>query len=83
MTNSEPTYPSTEGTHVLYKEEGNTVRLLPHDGSGEYHVRICEYLGNGECGTYSDTIIVNLVETDQPTDSSVTSIVLSADDDLN
>jgi len=59
--NSNPTYPTREGDKYIYLSESsaNSTSLDAFNGSGVYHVRVCEYLG-GACGVYSNEIEVSL-----------------------
>lgn len=76
--NSGPTYPCRSGDKYNYLSSPSATSdtLTAFDGSGAYHVRVCEYLG-GKCGTYSNEITVNL-NTSGDYDE-VTSIVLTGD----
>lgn len=56
-----PTYPPRHSDKAVYVDSGNTYKWLnDFDGPGTYYVRVCEYLGNGACGTYSNQISVFL-----------------------
>ncbi len=59
--NEGPTYPTRSGDKYLYysNPEADSATLTAFKGSGEYHVRVCEYLG-GACGKYSNEITVEL-----------------------
>ena len=59
--NSSPTYPLRSGDKYQYYSNPTTKEgtLSAFDGSGTYHVRVCEYLG-GKCGVYSNEIEVAL-----------------------
>ncbi len=37
-------------------------KVWPKFGAGTYYVRVCEYLGNNTCGTYSNEITITLGE---------------------
>lgn len=56
-----PTYPtrSTDRYHYFSSPETVTDTLTAFDGAGDYHVRVCEYLG-GKCGKYSNEVVVTL-----------------------
>ncbi len=58
---SGPTYPLRDGDKYIYMAEPDDsyVELFAFDGSGTYHVRVCEYLG-GVCGVYSNEVEVGL-----------------------
>jgi len=58
---SGPTYPTRTGDQFEYYSDPGTRSgtISAFDGSGTYHVRVCEYLG-GRCGTYSNEIVVDL-----------------------
>jgi hypothetical protein len=59
--NSDPTYPTRDGDKYIYisnPDEKNT-SVDTFSGSGTYHVRVCEYLGEA-CGLYSNQIEINL-----------------------
>lgn len=59
--NEGPTYPLRSGDKYHYFTETNkdSDTLEAFDGSGEYYVRVCEYLG-GKCGVYSNQVKVSL-----------------------
>lgn len=59
--NAAPTYPTREGDSYIYLSDpsASTATLDAFSGSGEYHVRVCEYLG-GACGVYSNETTTNL-----------------------
>ncbi len=61
--NSLPTYPTRSGDKYIYLSDpsANKATLHAFDGGGAYYVRVCEYLSGGTCGTYSNEISVNLV----------------------
>lgn len=56
-----PTYPTREGDRYNYLSESTASEsaLEAFDGSGTYHVRVCEYLG-GACGVYSNEVTTQL-----------------------
>lgn len=56
-----PTYPTRDGDQYIYLSDpsAKSASLEAFDGAGQYHVRVCEYLG-GKCGVYSNEIVVNL-----------------------
>jgi hypothetical protein len=60
---SGPTYPTRSGDKYNYYADPNkkTDSLTAFDGSGNYYVRVCEYLG-GSCGVYSNEIMLSLGE---------------------
>jgi len=60
--NENPTYPTRSGDKYKYFSDPSAYYLVlsPFDGSGDYYVRVCEYLGDGVCGVYSNQISVNL-----------------------
>ncbi len=82
--NPSPTYPTRSGDKYLYysSPDSRTSNVTAFNGSGSYHVRVCEYLG-GTCGVYSNQIEVYLEgeaeETTKETTESgaVNSIALS------
>lgn len=53
-----PEYPGDE-YHYYNDPSARNDTLDPYDGSGNYYVRVCEYLG-GACGIYSNEITVEL-----------------------
>lgn len=59
--NAAPTYPTREGDQYIYLSDpsAKTTNLEAFDGSGSYHVRVCEYLG-GACGVYSNESVTQL-----------------------
>jgi len=59
--NPNPEYPLRSGDQYHYYSDPNSERdtLIPFDGSGQYYVRVCEYLG-GKCGVYSNEVEVIL-----------------------
>lgn len=59
--NANPTYPTRDGDKYAYYSSPtqNKGKTTAFNGSGEYYVRVCEYLG-GKCGTYSNQIQVGL-----------------------
>lgn len=59
--NAGPTYPTRSGDkyHYYSDPDRRTDTLTAFDGSGQYYVRVCEYLG-GKCGVYSNQITVDL-----------------------
>jgi hypothetical protein len=60
--NENPVYPCREGDQYHYYSDP-TARVDTLDafgGSGTYHVRVCEYLGD-KCGVYSNQITLNLI----------------------
>jgi len=57
-TNTAPNYPPGSGVQAYYTN-GTSKTINAFDGAGTYYVRICEYL-DGTCGTYSNTITVDL-----------------------
>lgn len=60
--NPGPTYPTRSGDKYYYdgSPSANTYGGIdPFSGSGDYYVRVCEYLG-GACGVYSNEIKVTL-----------------------
>jgi len=66
-----PTYPGDK-FHYYTDPDKNSDTLRAFDGSGIYHVRVCEYLG-GKCGVYSNEIKVKLGEdasSDKDTDKT-------------
>ncbi len=65
--NENPTYPTRSGDRYHYKGVHSTSDwIAPFNGDGSYYVRVCEYLGGGECGVYSDQIQVELGNADDP-----------------
>lgn len=56
-----PTYPTRKGDKYHYHSnpEEDDDKLEAFDGTGEYYVRVCEYLG-GKCGIYSNEIKMSL-----------------------
>lgn len=65
--NENPEYPgrSGMGDKYVYLNDNAADELMLNKmvGDGEYYVRVCEYLG-GECGTYSNEIMVTLTKPD-------------------
>jgi peptidoglycan hydrolase-like protein with peptidoglycan-binding domain len=59
--NAGPTYPTREGDKYIYLNDpaAKSATLHAFGGSGNYHVRVCEYLG-GACGAYSNEATVQL-----------------------
>lgn len=59
--NGGPEYPTRSGDMYNYYSHPKTERgtVYGFDGSGDYYVRVCEYLG-GKCGVYSNQIKVGL-----------------------
>ena len=59
--NAAPTYPTREGDQYIYLSDpsAKSTTLEAFDGSGSYHVRVCEYLG-GACGVYSNESVTQL-----------------------
>lgn len=60
---SGPVYPTRDGDryHYFSSPDTRTDIIDAFDGSGDYYVRVCEYL-DGQCGEYSNEIVVGLVE---------------------
>jgi peptidoglycan hydrolase-like protein with peptidoglycan-binding domain len=61
--NAGPTYPTREGDQYQYFSESSRTESDPlsaFNGSGTYHVRVCEYVG--VCGVYSNEVEVTLQE---------------------
>jgi len=60
--NEGPTYPTRSGDKYKYFSDPSAYYLVltPFDGPGEYYVRVCEYLGDGVCGTYSNEVKASL-----------------------
>ncbi|MEK7623530.1 MAG: hypothetical protein AAB408_02560, partial [Patescibacteria group bacterium] len=54
-----PTLGTARALPVGYKRY---TKIWPKDGAGTYYVRVCEYLGNNTCGTYSNEITVSVGE---------------------
>lgn len=52
-----PTFGSALAMPVGYKR---FTKIWPKEGAGTYYVRVCEYLGNNTCGTYSNEITVEV-----------------------
>ncbi len=61
---AEPTYPTREtDTYQYISDQTQTsLTLNAFDGSGTYYVRVCQYLGSGKCGVYSNEVTVELEE---------------------
>jgi hypothetical protein len=59
---SNPSYPPRSVDSVEYSGEkySGKVQIKAVSGSGAYYVRVCEYLNNGACGTYSNELSVQL-----------------------
>jgi peptidoglycan hydrolase-like protein with peptidoglycan-binding domain len=59
--NTAPTYPTREGDRYIYLSDpsASSTTIEAFDGSGTYHVRVCEYLG-GACGAYSNEATTQL-----------------------
>ncbi|KXK26743.1 MAG: fec operon regulator FecR [candidate division WS6 bacterium OLB20] len=57
-SNSGLVYPPGSGVNAHYTG-GTTKTVDAFDGPGTYYIRVCEYL-NGTCGTYSNTVSVDL-----------------------
>jgi len=62
--NASPTYPTRSGDKYHYFSSPNqsSDTLTAFSGDGTYYVRVCEYLGSGKCGVYSNQITVNLTK---------------------
>ena len=60
--NDEPTYPTKSGDKAVlsYNKVSGERDLHAFDGPGTYYVRVCEYLGGGKCGTYSNEVEIEL-----------------------
>ncbi len=60
--NSNPTYPTRSGDKYSYHSDPSSYysTLTSFDGAGKYYVRVCEYLGDGKCATYSNQAETNL-----------------------
>jgi hypothetical protein len=60
-----PTYPTRKNDRYHYHSNPHKDYdlLKAFDGKGEYHVIVCEYLG-GNCGVYSNEIVIYLDEED-------------------
>lgn len=59
--NSNPTYPTRTGDKYTYHSSPDSYysKLAAFDGPGKYYVRVCEYLGDGKCATYSNEVETN------------------------
>ena len=59
--NEGPTYPTRSGDKYVYHSSPDSYysELTAFDGSGTYYVRVCEYLGDGKCATYSNQVEVD------------------------
>ncbi|MDA3840482.1 MAG: Kazal-type serine protease inhibitor domain-containing protein [Patescibacteria group bacterium] len=59
--NSNPTYPTRTGDKYAYHSSPDSYysKLTAFDGPGTYYVRVCEYLGDGKCATYSNQVETN------------------------
>ena len=60
-----PEYPVREGMdEFLYFEadQEHEAWIYPFQGEGQYFVRVCEYLGDGQCGAYSEQLETELWE---------------------
>jgi hypothetical protein len=87
--NEHPTYPTRDGDmysfysnvsfgSATYSDEPiSSAKLKAFDGTGTYYVRVCEYLGNGTCGIYSNEIAMQL----EAAASTVNSIALTQSGD--
>lgn len=55
-----PEYPARKGDQAHYVESTSTdsFHVKPHDGSGEYFVRVCAYNGEG-CEVYSNEVTLS------------------------
>jgi len=64
--NKYPTYPTGSGDKYHYYSDSSKRddSLNAFNGTGDYYVRVCEYLG-GKCGVYSNQIKVSLGEQKQ------------------
>jgi hypothetical protein len=62
--NDKPQYPIRNGDKYQYfsSPDKELADLHAFDGTGVYHVRICEYLGDGVCGVYSNEVEINLIK---------------------
>ncbi|MFC1598055.1 fibronectin type III domain-containing protein [Patescibacteria group bacterium] len=68
--NASPTYPPRSGDYAKYVSDGTTTaEITPYAGTGVYYVRVCEYLGNGTCGTYSNYDVRYLIEEEPDVES--------------
>ncbi len=57
-----PTYPTRDSDELLsYDSSSRDDAILDaFDGAGTYYVRVCEYIGGTECGTYSNEVEIEL-----------------------
>jgi len=60
--NPNPVYPTRPGDLAVYRGQNETpeVRLQAFNGTGEYFVRVFEFLGGENTGIVSETLSVNL-----------------------
>jgi len=80
--NQGPTYPTRSGDKYHYYSDPNRTSdtLSDFSGSGTYYVRVCEYLGGGQCAKYSNEITVTLGDGSADNSSGeVESITLSGE----
>lgn len=57
--NPNPTLGQARALPVGYKRY---TKIWPKDGAGTYYVRVCEYLGQNTCGTYSNEVTITVGE---------------------
>ncbi|MBN1618932.1 FecR domain-containing protein [Candidatus Dojkabacteria bacterium] len=76
-TYANPVYP---GSYYIYLSgSGSRNYTWAMTDGVTYHFRVCQYLGNGTCGTYSNDIVVTApAKAEQPPVSSVSSISASS-----
>lgn len=59
--NPNPEYPTREGDYFHFVKGGEAREEVIKTGSGHlYHVRVCNYLGEGKCGTYSEDVAIQM-----------------------
>ncbi len=60
--NAWPTYPTRSGDKYQYYSNSSQRSHYPSafSGAGTYYVRVCEYLGGGKCGIYSNQVAIIL-----------------------
>ncbi len=53
-----PTYPGSDYQYL--EKSASSGSSYVKASSGTYYIRVCEYLGNGACGRYSNQVTVNV-----------------------
>ncbi len=78
-----PVYPGNDYKYL--SEAGIRDYKWKIDSGKKYHFRVCAYLGNGKCGTYSNDVYVDTpdgdIEDDKGDDGYASKVSLSASED--